>query len=383
MRMKITDVRTRVFTHSSSKHSDTAGHSHPGAVRKVKNALLTISTDEGVEGHYFAPPELIRPYVVENFFKPVLLGQDPFDRERLWQEMAHWQRGSKGQFSDRSLSIAECALWDLAGRALNLPVYKLIGAYRDKIPAYGSTMCGDELDGGLKTPEDYGNFASQLVARGYQAIKLHTWMPPVSFAPSVDMDIKACAAVRDAVGPDMPLMLDSYHWYSRLDALRLGRGLEKLGFYWLEECMDEQSKASYKWLADQLDIPVIGPETASGKHYTRIEWAMDGACDILRVGIQDVGGIGPALKVIHIAEALGMDCEIHGGNPGNLALCGAMKNGRWFERGLLHPFIDYDAVPEYLHDNFDFMDAEGMVHMPSRPGLGEHINFDYIDRNLV
>lgn len=345
--------------------------------------LLTIVSDEGPEGHYFAPPELIRPHIVDNYFKTVLIGQDPFDRERLWQELAHWQRGSKGQLSDRSLGIAEMALWDLAGRALELPVYKLIGAYRDEIPAYASTMCGDELEGGLATPEDYGRFAKQLIDRGYEAIKLHTWMPPVSWAPDVAMDVKACTAVREAVGPDIPLMLDAYHWYSRLESLKLGRALEKLDYYWLEECMDEQSCESYKWLADQLDIPIIGPETASGKYFTRIEWAMKGACDILRVGVQDVGGIGPSLKVVHIAEALGMDCEIHGSSPGNLAICGAMKNGRWYERGLLHPFIDYDEPPAYLHSIYDPMDSNGIVKMPQRPGLGEDINFDYIDRNLV
>ena len=75
------------------------------------------------------------------------------------------------------------ALWDLAGRKLGLPVYKLIGAYRDKVPAYGSTMCGDEMKGGLATPEDYARYAEWLLGRGYKAIKLHTWMKPVSFAP--------------------------------------------------------------------------------------------------------------------------------------------------------------------------------------------------------
>ena len=113
----------------------------------------------------------------------VVLGQDPFDRERIWQDLAHWQRGSTGQLSDRTLAIVELALWDLAGRKLGLPVYKLIGAYRDKVPAYGSTMCGDEMKGGLATPDDYARYAEWLLGRGYKAIKLHTWMKPVSFAP--------------------------------------------------------------------------------------------------------------------------------------------------------------------------------------------------------
>ncbi|MBJ2341023.1 enolase, partial [Dickeya solani] len=237
--------------------------------------------------------------------------------------LVHWQRGSANQLTDRALAIAEQALWDLAGRALNLPVYKLLGGYRDKVPAYGSTMCGDELQGGLSTPDEYGRFAEQLVKRGYKAIKLHTWMPPVSFAPSPKMDVKACAAVREAVGPDICLMLDGYHWYSRSEALYIGRELQKLDFTWFEEPMEEQSMASYSWLNKNLDIDVIGPESLGGKYFSRADWVKEGACDILRAGVQGVGGISPCLKVAHLAEAFGMDCEIHGNGAPNLAVVGA------------------------------------------------------------
>jgi L-alanine-DL-glutamate epimerase-like enolase superfamily enzyme len=96
-----------------------------------------------------------------------------------------------------------------------------------------------------------------------------------------------------------------------------------------------------------------------------------------------VGGIGPSLKIIHLAEAFGMDCEIHGGGAGNLTLTAVQKNGRWYERGLLHPFLDYDEVPEYLNARPDPMDADGFVHLSQRPGLGEDINFDYINNNLA
>lgn len=78
-----------------------------------------------------------------------------------------------------------------------------------------------------------------------------------------------------------------------------------------------------------------------------------------------------------------MECETHGGGPGNMTLCAAQKNGRWYKRGLLHPFIDYDEVPEYLHARSDAMDAQGFVHMPQIPGLGEDIDFAYIDANLA
>ncbi|VDZ82515.1 L-Ala-D/L-Glu epimerase [Kluyvera intermedia] len=228
--MKIESVNVTVFQHPTRRVSDSAGHSHPGPESMAKMAMLTITADDGSKGYSFAPPEIVRPFVVNTFFRKVLVGQDPFDRERIWQDLVHWQRGSAHQLTERALSFVEQALWDLIGRKLNVPVYKLLGGYRDKVPAYGSTMCGDDLKGGLSTPEEYAAFSETLVARGYKAIKLHTWMPPVSFAPNPKMDIKACAAVREAVGPDIDLMIDGYHWYSRTEALWIGKELEKTQF---------------------------------------------------------------------------------------------------------------------------------------------------------
>jgi len=381
--VKITDVSVTVFTYPTRRSVDSAGHSHPGEMSQASMAMLTISTDEGAQGYSFAPPEVVRPHVVNAFFKKVLVGQNPFDRERLWQDLVHWQRGSAHQLTERALSFVEQALWDLIGRKFNMPVHKLLGGYREKVPAYGSTMCGDELKGGLSTPDEYAEFALKLVARGYQAIKLHTWMPPVSFAPNPKMDIKACAAVREAVGPDIALMIDGYHWYSRSEALTIGKALEKLDFAWFEEPMQEESMSSYVWLADNLSIDVIGPESLGGKHHSRADWVKAGACDILRAGANGVGGISPTMKVAALAEAFGMDCEVHGNGAASLAVVGAIRNCRWYERGLLHPFLDYDEVPAYLNALVDPMDEQGFVHLPTRPGLGEDINFDYIDSHAV
>lgn len=381
--MKIERVSATEFTFPTRRSVDAAGHSHPGPETLARQVLVTLTTDEGHQGHAFGAPEVVRRHVLDAFARKVLVGQDPLHREQLWHSLEHWQRGSAGQLTDRALAVFDQALWDLAGRALKTPVYKLIGGYRDKVPAYGSTMCGDELAGGLATPDDYAAFARKLVDRGYKAIKLHTWMPPVSFAPDPAMDIKACAAVREAVGPGIELMLDGYHNYSRTDALRIGRALEKLGFSWFEEMMNEQSMASYTWLSGQLDIPVIGPESLSGKHHSRADWVQAGACDILRAGVAGTGDIGPALKVAHLAEAFGMNCEVHGNGAANLAVCAAIKNCRWYERGLLHPFLDYDEVPAYLRRLADPMDNEGYVHLSRQPGLGEDIDFDYITAHTV
>jgi len=380
---RIESIKVRVFTYTTNKMQDTDGHTHPGPPREARRAVLTITCDDGSEGHALGSPDLLRGRLIDGYVRPVLVGQDPLMREKIWNELSGWQRGSSGQLHDRSLAIVELALWDLAARQVGLPVWKLIGGFRDKVPAYGSTMCGDELEGGLATAEDYGRYAEWLKKRGYQAIKLHTWMPPVSFAPSVDWDIRACAAVREAVGPDMPLMLDANHWYSRTEALKLGLGIQALGYYWYEEPMEESSMSSYVWLAKELDIPVLGPEIAWGKFHARTEWALAGACDILRTGVHDVGGIGPALKCCHIAEGFNMDCEIHGGGASNLAVLAAFRNGRWYERGLLHPFIDHDQPPEYLHSVEDPMDEEGFVHLSHKPGLGEDINWDWVYGHTV
>ena len=381
--MKINSVRAVVFAYPTKRSVDSAGHSHPGPASTAQMALLTVRTTDGAEGHCFAPPQVVRAHVLDQFVRRVLVGRSALQREKLWAELEHWQRGSAGQLTDRALAAVDSALFDLMGRAFNTPVYQLLGGYRDKLPAYGSTMCGDELKGGLSTPEEYADYALQLVAKGYKAIKLHTWMPPVRFAPDPGMDIKACTAVRQAVGPDIALMLDGFHEYGRMDALRIGRALEELNFTWYEEMMNEQSMASYVWLADQLSIPVIGPESLSGKHYSRADWVKAGASDILRAGVQGTGGIGPTIKVAHLAESFGMSCEVHGNGAPNLAVCGAIRNCRWYERGLLHPFLDYDEVPAYLNQLIDPMDSEGYVHMPQRPGLGEDINFDYIARNTI
>lgn len=378
--MKIVDVSTQTFRYRTNIVRDSEGHSHPGPEHDATQSMLRIVTDEGVEGYCFGAS----PQIIEQIVKPAILGEDPFYRERIWQRLKEWQRLHIGRLSDKVLCSVDMALWDLAGRYLNQPVHKLLGASRDKVRAYASTMCGDELEGGLDTPEAYASFAIQCRERRYTAFKLHTWMPPIAWAPDPRKDVEACRAVAEAVGADMRLMLDSFHYYSRTDALYIGRELEKIGFYWLEEPMDEYSTSSYVWLADQLSIPVVGPETADGKMQTRAEWIVRGASDISRGGVWDVGGITPLMKIAHLCEAFGVQMEVHGGGVGNLhVLCAMGIPGEYYERGLLHPFIDYDQPPAWLNEPVDPLDDEGYVHVSQKPGLGMDINFDYINENIV
>ena len=376
--MKITDVVVERFRSSTRTASDSEGHGHPGPERETAISLTRIVTDDGAWGVCLGGSQ----EVADSVLKPAIVGDDPFYREKIWHRLNEWQRLHKGVLSDRAIAVVDMALWDLAGRCLGQPVYKLLGASRDKVLAYASTMCGDEMEGGLNTPEAYADFALKCVDRGYPALKLHTWMPPIEWAPDPKMD--ACAAVREAVGPDMPLMLDCYHFYNREQALYIGRELEVLDYYWLEEPMDEQSISSYVWLSEQLDIPVVGPETAEGKMFTRAEWILQKASDISRGGVGDVGGITPLMKIVHLCESFGVRMEVHGGGPGNLhVLCAMGIPGEFYERGLLHPFIDYDEVPPWFNSQLDPMDEEGYVHVSDEPGLGWDINWDYVRDHRV
>ena len=147
--MRITDMTVRRFSYISNTVRDSEGHGHPGDPHEAEQSLLTIHTDEGVEGYFFgSPPQAL----IDGLVKPFISGEDPFYRERIWHNLKERQRLNLATMSDRLLNAVDLALWDLAGRALEIPVHKLLGATRDKVPAYASTMCGDDVGGGWVRP---------------------------------------------------------------------------------------------------------------------------------------------------------------------------------------------------------------------------------------
>lgn len=376
--VRITDITVQAFKFRTKIVQDAYGHSHPGVEHERINTIVRIVTDDGVDGYAFGG----NPKTIEHILKPALVGEDPLNRELLWTRLRDRMRIYR---DIRILDVAaiDLALWDLAGRMFEQPVYKLIGGYRDRVKAYASTMCGDDLPGGLNTPEAYAEFALECKNRGYKAFKMHLWVPPYPGSPDWKHDLEACRAVREAVGDEMVLMVDLCGTYSRLDALLLGKELERLGYYWLEEPIAESSISSYKWLSDNLSIAITGPETTPDIE-TRAEWIVSGAADILRCGYQDVGGITPLLKVVHLCQCFRVPLEIHMTGLGNLHVLGTMSEpGEYYERGLLHPFIDYSVPPAWLHTIVDPMDSEGYVHLPKEPGLGWSIDFEYINANRI
>jgi L-alanine-DL-glutamate epimerase-like enolase superfamily enzyme len=118
--------------------------------------------------------------------------------------------------------------------------------------------------------------------------------------------------------------------------------------------------------------------------HTRAEWIVRGASDISRGGVADVGGITPLVKIVHLCESFNVAMEVHSGGSGSMqVLCAMGIPGEMYERGLLHPFVDYEQPAPWLNEIVDPMDDEGYVHVSQRPGLGEDINFEYIRDNLV
>jgi len=376
--IRIVDVQTLSFRYRSHVGRDNEGHGHPAPEHEKRQTLTRVRTSIGVEGNFFGGAADTAATATR-----LIGGMNPLDRDAIWYKMLQSQRLERRAMDDHGLCAVDCALWDFAGRLVGMPVHKMLGGGgRTKLPAYASTMCGDDIPGGLDTPEAYGAFAKTCQAKGYTAFKLHTWMSP--HGPDLEHDIAACTAVRDAVGPKMKLMLDPHHDYTREEALYLGRALEELNYYWMEEPMNEHSTSSFVWLTENLKLPICGPETAHGQMYTRAEWIVRGASDLSRVGVGDVGGITPSMKVVHLCEAFRVRCEVHGGGSANLQVLGAMSiPGEFYEHGLLHPHVDFNAEKPWLKEVIDPIDSEGNVPIPQKPGLGEEINWDFIRDNTV
>lgn len=384
--MKITDIEVISFQTWSNNVSTRWGYGEwLDKPQQTTQSITRIITDEGVDGYntggmgaYFSSATTEE---VEGMVKRLLVGEDPLDRERLWNLMR-----DNRPFHESLIGNIDAALWDLAGRYAGMTVSQLMGKARDKVRAYASTFPN------IGSPDDYAKFALDCKARGYTAFKVHAyifWNPidnrPAPRRPAFPKaDIEVCEAVRDAVGDEMTLMLDPWGIYTLEESIYVGRELERLGYYFLEHPMHEMRVEPYRRLCQKLDILVCAPELADGMHYSRAEWILQRASDIGRIDI-NFGGITACKKAVDIYEAFGIPCEMHGGWFGNSAILGATTEEicLFYERGLLRPGYNYDATPPYLNSPCDPMDDQGYVLLPQGDGLGYDFNWDYIDDNRV
>ena len=329
--------------------------------------LLTVRTRDGVEGHAFLGSASRGAQMdgesLIHYLKPILMGQNPLDRERLYKQMYRRTRST----TLRAIGAADIALWDIAGKTAGLPIARLIGQFRDRIPAYASSAV-------LGSPEAYAEQAVEFRDSGWAAYKIH---PPTR----PDEDIAVCRAVRAAVGDDYRLMLDSTWAYDYPAALKVGKVAEELGFYWYEDPLDEEDMLNYPKLRQQLSIPLMATEYSPGGLYSYAPWLVMQATDYLRGDVAVKAGITGILKGAHLAEAFKMNYEIHHGgnslnNVANLHVAMAIPNTEFFEVLLPAGAQKYGLNP-------DIEIVDGHVHAIERPGLGADIDFDLIRAKTV
>jgi L-alanine-DL-glutamate epimerase-like enolase superfamily enzyme len=365
--MKITDVTVTLFAWDDIPATRYAAHTgrFSGASQL---GLVTVRTDEGIEGHAFLGSAYHSaahdgPGLVQ-YLKPTVMGQDPLERERLYHAM--WKRSRTA--SVRAIGAMDIALWDIAGKAADMPIHQLLGTYRTRVPAYASSQVHD-------TAAVYVEQAGQFKAAGWSAYKIH---PPQNWRE----DIKVCEAVRRAVGDDYTLMLDSVWSYDYATALRVGRAIEDLGFYWYEDPLADQDIYNCVKLREKLDIPLMATEYPQAGFDSYAPWIIQRATDFLRGDVAVKGGITTLIKTAHLAEAFHMNYEVHHGgnslnNVANLHVIMAIRNCEFFE--VLLP----DGAQKYgLAEDID-VDAQGLVHAPTGPGLGAAIDFRLIERKKV
>ena len=365
--MKITDLTLTLFAWDDIPA--TRYGQHTGAFAgQSQLGLVTLHADEGLEGHAFLGSSSRGGHMdgqsLVTYLKPIVVGQDPFERERLYGAMYRKARMT----TLRAIGAVDVALWDLCGKAAGLPVAKLIGQARSSCPAYASSAL-------LESPEQYAEEAVKIRGDGWAAYKIH---PPTD----PELDIAVCEAVRAAVGDDYRVMLDATWCYDYPQALRVGKAIESLGFYWYEDPLDEEDMLNYVKLKQRLDIPLMATEYSPGGLYSYPQWLILQATDYLRGDVAVKAGITGILKGAHLAEAFKMNYEIHHGgnslnNVANLHVTMAIRNCEYFE-----VLLPAGAQKYGLHEDVE-PDADGFVHAIDEPGLGAKIDFELIERKKV
>jgi L-alanine-DL-glutamate epimerase-like enolase superfamily enzyme len=366
--MKITDVTLTLFAWENIPAIFYAKSSGRPAGGASDLGLLRILTDEGLEGHAFLgssswPASQDGPGLIR-FLKPVLLGADPLERERLSPLL--WQRSR--QATIRAIGAVDVALWDLAGKIAGLPLHRLLGSCRASIPAYASSPV-------LPSASAYVEQAREIKEAGWAAYKIHPPQRPAE-------DIAVCEAVRQAVGESYTLMLDSVWTYHYAEAVKVGLAIEQLDFHWFEDPLADQDLYNYVKLKQKLRIPIIATEYPAHGLDAYVPWLMERATDALRGDVAVKGGITTLIKAAHLAEAFHLDYEVHHGgnslnNLANLHVTLAIPNTSFFE--VLLP----DAAQKYGLAEDITVDRNGLVHAPIGSGLGAAIDFELIKAKTI
>ena len=358
--MKITKLRTKVVHFPFDPPIDGGAH----LLRSADCVLVFLETDAGLigEGLVFALNKQ-RLVVIDEMIRslePLVIGLDP-ELGVSFSGRAFRDIGFLGRTGVAVIGVAgvDNALWDLRGKAAGLNVARLIGACTTAVPAYHS--------GGLwisRSVDELQREAADFVAQGWRAMKMRI------SKPRAEEDVARVRAVREAIGPDIGLVVDSNQQLTVPRAIRLGRMLEEFNLTWFEEPIPYQDHAGEAEIAAALDTPVASGET----EYTSrgmFEMLRARSADILMPDLQRMGGPTEFLKAAHIAEAFNTPVSSHLFPEMNLALLAAVPNAI---------YLEYMPWCEPAYRERISLDAQGRAIVPERPGWGFAFDVDAIRR---
>ena len=364
----MTRIKSMALTVVDSEHSvrwtERAWDNH------LTTTILTVSDTDGVVGiggwDSYTPGEPDRS-VAETIrsLAPAILGRDVTCRESLADEL---RIGVIFPHSPEALSVMNIALWDLAAKRAETPLYKMLGGARERIPAYASTETMPDI-------EDYLAMVARARADGLRAVKVHAWGEP-------ERDIELLQSIREA-DPDLVLMHDAEGVYDRHGALRVGRALEQIGARWYEAPLPDWDIEGYRELRSKLDVPVL----AAGYTVSDVHQIAAALCDppfsAIRADIGISGGLSNLCRLAELAAAHSMDLEpVSYGHSlrqlANLHVMLAYPNISFLELAYpLEPY-EYGVTSPLLRP-----DCDGMVCATDGPGLGIELDWTWIDQHAA
>jgi L-alanine-DL-glutamate epimerase-like enolase superfamily enzyme len=308
---------------------------------------------------------------IAQFVRPLVVGRAVTEREAIWQSVHQLAYFTSIRAAASAIDIA---LWDLAAKSVDLPLYQLLGAHRHRIEAYASGLA-------QPTPEAAAAGATAARARGLAGYKLHTFGP-------AGRDIDACRAMRAAVGDDFALILDPVNSYDRRDARRVGRVLDDLSFEWFEAPLPDDDVEGYVDLCHALDVPIANGEVRVRGLRDYAELVRHGAVDIVRVAADVQGGLTVLRKAGALAEAASRRLEprCYGTTlvqAAHLHWALSAANCRFFEVPDPKGYLDFGMARTIEPDPDGCVSAPADQNGAPAPGLGIAIDWDSIDGATV
>jgi L-alanine-DL-glutamate epimerase-like enolase superfamily enzyme len=329
-----------------------------------KIVAAQIRTDEGLEGLGYSlvfgggGAESVLSYL-ELRLKPLLLGEDPLAVERLWEKMYRGDRGVRRVgIAGMAVSALDIGLWDIAGKAAQLPLYKLWGAYSDRVACYGSGGWGKYGEKDLVAEaERYAGMGCR-----YYKMKIHD--------PDPAVNRRRVETVKRALGPGVRMMVDVNQKLDVLGNIRQARLLEDLDLVWYEEPVSSDDNVSCAEVAKTIRIPVATGEN----HYTRYEFAdliEKKAARYLMPDVCRANGFSETLKIAHLAAGHGVAVSPHVVYEISIQVAAALSNGFLVEL--------MDWMPADLFEDIPAC-KDGVIRLPDRPGHGMTLHKNAISK---